>query len=149
MPRWIRECAELRAELPPAEGRFLDRHEPNGWTDCPSTRARSSRSGTATSAGCTRGPRDFERSFVEAGYEVYHTMIEPSEFTVTGTLKDWDVTDPLGEIDVPTLAVGAEHDDAVLRTWRRSGGGSADRSLQSSAMPLTCAFGNGGRSSWR
>jgi pimeloyl-ACP methyl ester carboxylesterase len=30
---------------------------------------------------------------------------------VTGTLKDWDVMDRLGEIKVPTLLVGGRYDE--------------------------------------
>ena len=36
---------------------------------------------------------------------VYHTMNGPSEFHVIGSLKTWDITDRLHEIDVPTLLV--------------------------------------------
>ncbi len=52
-----------------------------------------------------------ERSFAEAGYSVYNTMNGPSEFTVTGTLKTWDIMDRLGEIDIPTLLVGGRYDE--------------------------------------
>ena len=34
------------------------------------------------------------------------------KFRVGGRLIDWDITDRLGEITVPTLMVGAEHDTA-------------------------------------
>jgi len=37
-------------------------------------------------------------------------MQGPSEFKVGGRLIDWDITDRLGEISVPTLMVGATHD---------------------------------------
>jgi len=42
---------------------------------------------------------------------VYTTMNGPSEFTVTGTLKTWDIMDRLGEITVPTLLVGGRYDE--------------------------------------
>ncbi len=54
-----------------------------------------------------------ERSFAEAGYQVYNTMNGPSEFTVTGTLKTWDIMDRLGEIRVPTLLVGGRYDECT------------------------------------
>jgi proline iminopeptidase len=56
-------------------------------------------------------PAGLERSFAQAGYQVYETMNGPSEFTVVGTIKDWDVTDRLGEIAVPTLLVGGRYDE--------------------------------------
>jgi pimeloyl-ACP methyl ester carboxylesterase len=37
----------------------------------------------------------------------------PSEFTVTGTLKTWDIMDRLAEIRIPTLLVGGRHDECT------------------------------------
>jgi proline-specific peptidase len=45
--------------------------------------------------------------------QVYETMWGPAEFTVTGTLKSWDVIDRLGEIDVPTLITSGRHDECT------------------------------------
>ena len=45
--------------------------------------------------------------------EVYQTMIGPSEFHVTGTLKDWDIVGRLGEIRVPALVIGGRYDEAT------------------------------------
>lgn len=58
-------------------------------------------------------PAGLERSFAEAGYDVYNTMNGPSEFTVTGTLKTWDLMDRLGEITVPALLVGGRYDECT------------------------------------
>jgi pimeloyl-ACP methyl ester carboxylesterase len=38
-------------------------------------------------------------------------MNGPSEFSVTGTLRTWDVMDRLGEIGSRTLLVGGRHDE--------------------------------------
>ena len=40
-------------------------------------------------------------------------MNGPSEFTVTGTLKTWDIMDRLGEITVPALLVGGRYDECT------------------------------------
>jgi proline iminopeptidase len=45
--------------------------------------------------------------------EVYNTMWGPSEFNATGTLRDWDVTDRLGEITIPTLVTCGRYDEAT------------------------------------
>jgi proline iminopeptidase len=42
---------------------------------------------------------------------VYETMNGPSEFTVTGRIRDWDVFDRLVEIKVPSLVMGGRHDE--------------------------------------
>ena len=43
--------------------------------------------------------------------DVYMTMQGPNEFVITGTLKTWDITGRLGEIDVPTLITAGAHDE--------------------------------------
>jgi proline iminopeptidase len=45
--------------------------------------------------------------------EVYLTMWGPSEFCVTGILKNWDVTGHLGEIRIPTLVLCGRDDEAT------------------------------------
>ena len=40
-------------------------------------------------------------------------MWGPSEWCVTGPLKDWDVVSRLGEIRVPSLVVGGRYDEAT------------------------------------
>ena len=45
--------------------------------------------------------------------EGYITMNGPSEFTVTGTLKTWDIMDRLPEIGVRTLLVGGRYDECT------------------------------------
>ena len=46
---------------------------------------------------------------------VYGTMNGPSEFHVIGTLRDWDITARLPEIDVPTLLLSGRYDEATPR----------------------------------
>jgi L-proline amide hydrolase len=45
--------------------------------------------------------------------EVYETMWGPNEFTPTGTLKNWDVTDRLGEVQLPTLITSGRYDECT------------------------------------
>ncbi len=45
------------------------------------------------------------------GNAVYLTMNGPNEFTVIGNLKDWDRTDRLSEIQVPTLITVGRYDE--------------------------------------
>jgi proline iminopeptidase len=55
-------------------------------------------------------PEPVLRSFGHINQAVYEYMQGPSEFVPGGILKGWSVWDRLGEIRVPTLMVGAEHD---------------------------------------
>ena len=88
-PRWAEETARLAAGLD--EQAFRRRHiirlEPE--------------------------PEVLERARAKFGKQVYETMWGPNEFTVTGMLKDWDVTDRLGEIRVPTLITSGRHDECT------------------------------------
>ena len=58
-------------------------------------------------------PACVERTFADLSREVYETMNGPSEFHVTGTLREWSVVPRLGEISVPALVVSGEHDEAT------------------------------------
>jgi L-proline amide hydrolase len=40
-------------------------------------------------------------------------MNGPSEFLVTGTLRNWDITKRLSEIQAPTLVISGEFDEAT------------------------------------
>lgn len=55
---------------------------------------------------------DIDSAFLLMGTNVYNFMGGPSEFTMTGTLKDYDRTNRLGEIKVPTLFITGEFDEA-------------------------------------
>ena len=96
-PRWAVETLRLHAELPPglddkqAEDEFKRRHI------------------------CRLDPEPEVLALARAqfGTQVYETMWGPNEFTVTGTLKEWDVIARLGELDVPTLITSGRHDECT------------------------------------
>ncbi len=46
---------------------------------------------------------------------VYSIMNGPNEFTITGTIKGWDITDRLPSIRIPTLITVGEHDEVTPR----------------------------------
>ncbi|KAG7447365.1 proline-specific peptidase [Guyanagaster necrorhizus] len=58
-------------------------------------------------------PEDVMASFESFGKNptVFHTMLGPSEFNVTGTLKTWSIVDILHKITNPTLIVSAPNDE--------------------------------------
>jgi len=57
-------------------------------------------------------PNPVVRAFANMNYPLYLKMQGPSEFGVVGdaVLKDWDRTNDLYKIKVPTLAIGAQYD---------------------------------------
>lgn len=55
-------------------------------------------------------PDGLNRAFKHANGAVYTLMQGPSEFGIAGRLANWDITDRLQEIQVPTLMIGAKDD---------------------------------------
>jgi len=58
-------------------------------------------------------PREVTYSFDHMSGPVYFTMNGPNEFTIIGTIKDWDVTDQLPTIHVPTLVTVGRYDEVT------------------------------------
>lgn len=56
------------------------------------------------------------RGRTKFGAEVYNYMWGPSEFTATGTLKDFSLVDRLHEIKVPVLLVSGRYDEVRSQT---------------------------------
>jgi proline iminopeptidase len=113
MIRWVADCEELLAEEPPETRKVIREHEHAGFTACPEYQAAILGFYRKHVCRLDPWPGGLERSFAEAGYQVYNTMNGPSEFTVTGTLKTWDIMHRLGEIAVPTLLVGGRYDECT------------------------------------
>ena len=81
-------------------------------------------------------PEAITGSFDRLNYKLYDLMQGPSEFRVGGRLIDWDITDRLGEITVPTLMVGAEHDTMDPDKMKSQAG------LVANGRSLHCADGS-------
>jgi proline-specific peptidase len=129
MPQWALECRRLIGKLPSTVQREMEEHERAGTT------------GDAAYIGACMEfyrrhvcrldpwPAQVSQSFGEllSGLSVYRTMNGPSEFCVTGRLRDWSVVDRLQEIDTPTLITSGRHDEAtpaIMETVHRGITGS-------------------------
>jgi proline iminopeptidase len=55
-------------------------------------------------------PNGFERALKHTNGHVYAYMQGPSEFVPGGILQNWDITNQLQTITVPTLMIGAKYD---------------------------------------
>jgi len=58
-------------------------------------------------------PEELARTMNGISTDVYWTMNGPNEFTITGNLKDWDITARLPEIHVPTLITVGRYDEVT------------------------------------
>jgi len=111
MPRWTADCEELLGRQPAEVVKVIREHEASGFTACPEYQAAILGFYREHFCRLNPWPASLERSFAEAGGVVYATMNGPSEFSVTGNLRNWDVMDRLGEIGTPTLLVGGRYDE--------------------------------------
>jgi L-proline amide hydrolase len=117
MRDFVEGCNELRATLPLDVQEVLDRHEAAGSTESEEYRRAVEQFDARFVCRLDPWPDVLVATFdaIEDDPTVYSTMNGPSEFHVVGTLRDWDVTERLGEIAVPVLLVSGEHDE--VRPW--------------------------------
>ncbi len=115
IPLWITETARLRSELPAEVRRVLDGHEAAGTLDNPEPQAAQVEFCKRHVCRVDPWPGGLLRTLalLEKNPDIYVYMQGPNEFLSTGTLKDWDITDRLGEIDVPTLVTSGRYDECT------------------------------------
>jgi len=114
--RWIADARRLRATLPAPVQATL--------TQCEAV-------DTADSASCQAAVDVFDEQFVRGAKAlpglpacdgstgndtIYRQMWGAAEFTATGSLRDFDRTDRLGELRLPVLFLAGRHDEAVPET---------------------------------
>ncbi len=109
LPRFAEVTRELKAQLPQATREVLDRHEEEGTTDSEeyfgAFMEYASRWLIRTDI-----PGHLMASVERKNDDIYRIMQGP-EWNVNGNLRDWDVTDRLGEIEVPVLVTSGRHDE--------------------------------------
>ncbi len=115
IPLWVAEANQLRADLPVDVQETLRRHEQAGTTDDPAYEQACMVFYQRHVCRVVPFPDFVARTFAAMADDptVYGTMNGPSEFHVIGTIKDWDITERLGEIDVPALLVSGRYDEAT------------------------------------
>jgi proline-specific peptidase len=106
--------APLKARLPGDMPAVMQRCEAAGDFDDPAYRAAVMEFYRRHLCRLDPWPACVQRSVRNLdGNPVYATMNGPNEFIVTGHLRDWDRTDRLHEITVPTLITAGRHDEIV------------------------------------
>ncbi len=115
MPQWAAEANRLREGLPSPVRQALLRHEQAGTTDDPEYVEAMMVFYRRHICRLDPWPECLNRSFEKLmqNPEVYNTMNGPSEFHITGVIKEWDIVDRLGEIRTPTLITSGRYDEAT------------------------------------
>jgi proline-specific peptidase len=115
VPLTVREMARLCRELPPPFPAFLDRHAARGEFQHPEYLAAAGEFLHRHLCRLTPWPAEVTYSIEHTNSAKYRRMNGPNEFTITGTIRDWDATDRLGEIRVPTLVTAGRYDEVTPR----------------------------------
>jgi proline iminopeptidase len=112
-PRWAEDANRLLKELPLETQDIISRCEGDGDTD--SEEYKAAMKVFSKNFICRTEVAPEERAKVSelANLEVYNTMWGPSEFCVTGNLKDFDCTPRLHEIKTPSLFLCGRYDEAT------------------------------------
>jgi L-proline amide hydrolase len=112
---WVAEAKRLVGDLPGDVQSTLARHEEAGTTDSDDYTEAMLVFYARHLCRIDPFPDDLMQTFgaLMEDNRVYAAMWGPSEFTCTGSLGTWDVTDRLGEIDVPTLILSGRYDEAT------------------------------------
>ena len=113
LPQWAAEMGRLAADLPLETQQALRKNLEQGTTDSLEYKLAYRVYTHRHICRLDPWPDCVTRGGEKPGGEVYHTMWGPSEVHVTGTLKDWDITNRLGGIHLPTLVLGGRYDEAT------------------------------------
>lgn len=118
IPRWITDADSLRRTLPDSLQQAIARNERAGTVEAPAYQAAVMDYYRRYLARRQPWSADIDSAFSTANQALYGYMQGPSEFTITGTLKSYDVTPRLREITAPTLFTVGQYDEARPATVR-------------------------------
>ena len=110
LPRFATGARALRAALPADVRATLDRHEAAETTDSAEYEAAVMEFNRRHLCRLDPWPEPLTRT--QLNHAIYEHMQGPNEFTINGTEKDYDATQRLGELTVPTLFLCGRHDEA-------------------------------------
>ena len=116
-PRWIEDANALVGQLPAEVQAAIHAAKASGKYDTPEFEAANevfekhfgSRAPRKSLPACESAPVRFNA-------QLYEYMWGPSEFVSTGTLRDYDRLERLGELKLPTLFVVGQYDEVRVET---------------------------------
>ncbi|MDR1775428.1 MAG: proline iminopeptidase-family hydrolase [Actinomycetes bacterium] len=112
IPLWVEEANRLLGYMPPDQKAAIEKGIADEVYDSPEYLEASDEFYRRHVVALDPMPDYVAYSFDNMG-EVYITMQGYNEFMVIGKLADWDITDRLGEITIPTLLTSGHADEAT------------------------------------
>jgi proline iminopeptidase len=118
IPAWVQNAHRLVRTLPESAQRTIAVREAAGQFDAPDYQAAVNE---FYGRYVWRHPvmADLDSTMSTINEAIYGYMQGPSEFTITGTLKDYDATPFLPQVRVPTFYTVGEFDEADTTTVKR------------------------------
>lgn len=111
--RWERDARRNISELPAEMQVAIEKAEANGNYSTPEYQAATAEYYARHLCRINPWPEEMNLTFSKMGLPVYQQMWGPSEFTVTGTLRNQDSTPLLGRLTLPILFTAGHHDEAT------------------------------------
>jgi proline-specific peptidase len=112
VPQFVAETKRLKSELPGDVYETMQRYEASAEYHHPDYEEATMEFYRRHVCRLDEWPEPLLRSLDNlTDNPVYGTMNGPNEFMVIGNLKDWDRTDRIGEITVPTLITVGRYDE--------------------------------------
>ena len=112
IPRWLADMDTLLGEMPDSIQEAVARHEAAGTFDAPEYQAAVMAFYQRYLGRKLPWSADVDSTFAQLSTTVYGYMWGPSEFTGTGTLRDYDRTGRLNELALPALFTTGRYDEA-------------------------------------
>ena len=114
--RWVADQEVLVGQMNESDRNTIRKSEASGRYDSPEYQHAMNEFYKKHLCRLDPWPQELNITFENLGVEVYTYMWGPSEFTMTGTLKDADVTPWLSGINTPVLLTAGEFDEARPET---------------------------------
>ena len=113
IPRWTADARTFVQAMPEDVRATIVAHEAAGTTDSPEYLAAIDAYYRRHVCRMDPWPDPMTSALATMSRDVYQTMWGPSEFCATGSLRDYDRTDRLGELDMPALFTCGRFDEAT------------------------------------
>jgi len=113
---WERDQKEYLKDLPQESQDIIERSERDKTTDSDEYHQAMIQFYERHVCRLLPWPQELLDNMKKSNKAIYGFMWGASEFTVTGTLQDFDVTDRLNEIAIPSLFTCGHFDEATPRT---------------------------------
>lgn len=113
---WERDQREYLKDFPKETQEIIERSEREETTDSPEYHQAMIQFYERHVCRLLPWPQKMLDDMKKNNHQIYGYMWGASEFTVTGTLRDFDVTDRLNEIEIPSLFTCGRFDEATPKT---------------------------------